>query len=188
MASTWPDGSFGVALPGSIEAGKTPPRHQRVPCLPRPHGCTATTEREQQDLHSHSGPERRNSGTTKQTNRTKNGVRWWFVVAGAEPRRWMFPGHEPELDAALPHRRLREVGLGQPARRNGVRGFPSRWRWRLAQRRQSLGRGRGEVLFQSFKRRFWSNNSFMRRSGDGAHGVTRPTAVTDRLPAKGDPL
>jgi hypothetical protein len=81
MACTWPDGSFGVALLGSIEAGKTPPRHQQVPRLPRPHGCTATTEQEQQDLHTHSGPERRNSGTTKQTNHTKNGVRSSSITA-----------------------------------------------------------------------------------------------------------
>jgi hypothetical protein len=81
MACTWPDGSFGVASPRNIEDGKSPRRHQQVPRLPRPHGCTATTEQEQQDLHTHSGPERRNSGTTKQTNHTKNGVRSSSITA-----------------------------------------------------------------------------------------------------------
>jgi hypothetical protein len=35
-----PLSGFEVALPRSIEAGKTPPRRQRVPDSPPPHGCT----------------------------------------------------------------------------------------------------------------------------------------------------
>jgi len=33
---------FEVALPRSIEAEKTPSRHQRVPGSPLPHGCTVS--------------------------------------------------------------------------------------------------------------------------------------------------